>query len=116
MTVPGFDAVMLPLLCALADGGEHRLRDLVSAVADALAVPEAERSERTQAGDQTKLDSRVRWREVYLGKAGLLESTARGVVRITPRGREALREAGDRIDYRFLTRYAEFRQFRRRTT
>jgi restriction system protein len=114
VAVPDYETMMLPLLRATDDGRIHQIRDLVLAVADALAVPLVDRSAETRGGGQTQLDSRARWAKVYLVRAGLLESAGHGTVSITKAGREALSEDPARIDVSFLKRYAEFRDFRHR--
>lgn len=52
------------------------------------------------------------WARVYLGKAGLLETARRGVLRITASGLEVLGEHPARIDVKFLERFPEFVAFR----
>src|SRR5439155_5895538 len=69
------------------------------------------RRQRLQSGVLT-MNNRVAWARVYLGKAGLLETAGRGVLRITPRGLEVLGERPNRIDVRFLERFPEFVAFR----
>jgi restriction system protein len=54
----------------------------------------------------------VAWAKSYLKQAGLLETTARGIFRITARGKAALAENPERIDMRFLERYPEYQAFR----
>ena len=58
--------------------------------------------------------NRVAWAATHLAKAGLLERPGRGSVRITDRGREALRTNPARIDLAYLARYPEYEEFRRR--
>jgi restriction system protein len=114
VSVPDYEAMILPLLRATEDGKPHRVRDLVNEVADRLSVSSAERMEKTRGGGQTQLDSRARWAKVYLTRAGLLESAGRGRVMLTADGRAALAEGPERINVRFLSKYPAFREFRRK--
>ena len=58
-----------------------------------------------------KFDNRVRWSAFYLRKAGLLERTGRGKIRITPRGQQVLQTKPARIDVKFLKQFSEFIEF-----
>ena len=83
MPLPDYQACMLPVLELLADGRDHRLRDLTKAVADRFGLTEPERTESLPSGQQTVITNRIAWAKTYLKKAGLLENPARGMVRIT---------------------------------
>lgn len=48
----------------------------------------------------------------YLGKAGLIINMERGVVKITPRGIEALEENSNTINEQYLLQFPEFRKFK----
>lgn len=102
---------MLPLLRLLADGESHRLAELVQQIGDEFQLSDAERTERLPSG-QPRLLNRVAWARTYMGKAGLLEGTGRGSVRITDRGKALLAENPSRIDMRLLTRYPEYVAFK----
>ena len=107
--MPGVQSFFEPLLRAIADGGEHQIRDLEPLIADELHLSEADRAEVLPSGGG-RLDSRVGWSCTYLKKAGLLER-GRGVVRITDEGRRVLQEAPPRLDVEFLKRYPSFLEF-----
>ena len=53
--------------------------------------------------------------KTYLVQAGLVEATKRAHFRITDRGRKVLAEHPTRIDNEYLSRFAEFIQFRERS-
>lgn len=93
---------MRPLLAMVQDGQEHRNRDLVDALATEFKLTDAERKELLPSGQQEVFTNRVGWAKTYLKIAGLVESTARGVFRITERGREVLRANPARIDLKVL--------------
>jgi restriction system protein len=64
---------MLPLLEALADGEEHRLRDLTKRVADRFGLTESDWSEMLPSRQQTVISNRIAWAKTYLKKAGLVK-------------------------------------------
>jgi restriction system protein len=115
MTIPDYQTLMLPVLKAAADGGEHRIRDVIECLSDEFHLTEDERRQLLPSGRQTTFDNRVHWARGYLVQAKLLEATQRGRFKITDRGREVLRAQPRRIDNAFLQRYPEFIEFRRRT-
>ena len=56
MSIPDYQACMLPLLEAIADGQEHRLRDVTQSVAERLSLTDEERrtieAELREAGER----------------------------------------------------------------
>jgi restriction system protein len=115
MTVPDYQSMMAPLLQVLADGGERRWADVKDTAATKLAVNDVEREELLPSGRQSTFDNRIGWAATYLSQAGLIERPARGVLRITVRGLEALSSAGGAIDNAYLRRFPEFLEFKSRT-
>jgi len=112
MTMPGFQDMMLPVLNFTADGHEHRLRELVDETADHFELDEAERSQLLPSGQQTVVQNRVAWARTYLVKAGLLDSTRRGYVRITDKGRQVLSSTPAQIDVAYLrANYPAIKEF-----
>ncbi|QAA76824.1 MAG: Mrr restriction system protein [Candidatus Bipolaricaulis sibiricus] len=118
MPIPDYQSLMLPLLRRLGDGAEQNIRDLITQLAEEFALTDAERKELLPSGQQPVFDNRVGWARTYMKKAGLLESSRRGWVRISQRGLNVLKEQPERIDDHFLERFEEFRAFRalRKTT
>lgn len=102
---------MLPMLRMAADGADHRIGDIVQALADECRLTDADRDERLSSGQQV-IYNRTHWAATYLVKAGLLERAIRGTVRITPRGREVLRLQPARVDIKLLGQIPEFEAFR----
>lgn len=70
--MPGFQSFLLPLLRAVADGGEHPLRELTPRLADDLQLSEVQRAEALPSGG-SRLGSRVGWACTYLKQAGLVD-------------------------------------------
>lgn len=112
MAIPNMQTLMLPLLEAVADGVEHRIRDVTAKLADVYSLSAEERQQRIPSGQQGVFTNRVAWAQVYLKKAALLEAPKRGVLRITDQGREVLQERPDRIDLKFLKRFPSYVAFR----
>jgi restriction system protein len=96
MAVPDFQTVMLPLLVLMGDGAEHGLAEVFETLGDRLGLSPEDKKELLPSESDVKFDNRVRWAAFYLRKAGLLERTGRGKIRITERGQQVLRgsEAG----------------------
>jgi len=109
---------MLPLLQLLADGQIHHISELRERLAHQFEVSESERQESLPKARTRRFDHNVAWARTDLGQAGALESTSRGNIRITERGRSILEEAPRKVDRTFLKKYPEFCDFmrRRRTT
>jgi restriction system protein len=118
VAIPDYQTFMLPLLKSIADGNDHRLRDLVSGLGDQFGVTDQERAQLLPSGRATVLYSRVQWARAYLKQAGLVEGPARGVVRITEEGRRLLAENPPSVGLPLLMRYPSFVAFlhRKRST
>jgi restriction system protein len=90
------------------------MREAIPVLADRFELTEEDRHEMLPSGTQRRFDNRVNWAGSHLRKAELLESTGRGMFRITDRGRQVLAENPARIDLRFLMQFPEFAAFRQR--
>jgi len=112
MSIPDYQTLMLPLLRFAADGKDHTTREAVEILATEFQLTPAERSELLASGQQAIFNNRIGWANSYLKKAGLLESPRRGILRITPRGKQTLSENLTKIDIRYLERFPEFIEFR----
>lgn len=116
MSFPDYQDCMLPMLEILADGQDHKVRDLTQAVADRFHLSEDDRARLLPSGQQTVIANRVGWAKTYLKKAGLLANPVRGMVRITDEGRKVLAHKPTRIDTDFLQNFAPFLEFYNKTT
>lgn len=112
MSIPGYQTLMLPLLEAVADGGEHRLRDLTALMCDRFTLTEEERNQLLPSGNQTSISNRVGWARTYLKKAGLVASIARGLVQITDAGRTVLLQRPEKINARYLEQFPSYVVFK----
>lgn len=115
MAIPDFQSLMLPLLQILGDGQECRAGDAIAALARRFRLTPAEIDEQLPSGRAPKFANRVHWARMILKAAGLVENPRRGVFRITDRGRAELATPPSRIDIRYLHKYPEFGDWRRRS-
>lgn len=111
MPIPDYQTLMLPLLRQVADQREYKFRDLIEALANEFKLSEAERKEMLASGQQPIFDNRVGWARTYLKKAGLLDSTRRGYLAISPQGLTVLKQNPARIDVKFLRQFPSFLEF-----
>jgi len=116
VAIPSIQAIMLPLLEALADGRERAPRELVDPLADRFGLTEEERQTSMPNGRKAVFFYRLEWSRTALKKAGLVEDPARGQVRITGLGRSVLAEKPPAINDRFLIgRFHSYREWMRRS-
>jgi len=111
VAIPDYETVMLPLLRFLQDGREHLFRDAVEHVSNEFNLSDAEKEELLPSGRQPIINNRVGWARMYLKNAGLLESPARGYVKITEKGAKVLESNPAKIDVKFLRKFPEFNQW-----
>lgn len=111
MTIPDYQSLMLPLLRLLGDKKEHSARETLDALAKGYNLSEAELGELLPSGKQPIFDNRVGWARTYMKKAGLLESTRRGVFRLTDRGLKLLGQKPSKINVKYLKQFPEFVEF-----
>lgn len=114
MPIPDFQSVMRPLMDVISDGKEHSMREALDRLADHFELAEEERKRLLPSGQQEVFTNRVAWAKTHLRMAGLIEATARGVFKITPRGQELLRTTQDRIDLRMLQKQPGYLEARGR--
>ncbi len=109
--IPDYQSIMLPLLNAVSDRQEYRMRDLFDILAAKLGLTETERRELLPSGQESIFDNRVGWARTYLKKAGLLDSPRRGSIIITERGIKVVGQNPTKINVAFLRQYPEFLEF-----
>jgi restriction system protein len=114
VTVPGFQDMMLPFLKLASDGQEHSLSEAIETLAQQFQLSDAEQHELLPSGKQSRFVNRVGWAATYLRKTKLLDGTGKGRFRITDRGLSELRAARQRIDLRYLEKFPELADFRKR--
>ena len=114
MTIPDYQSLMLPVLSA-ASKGEVRIGDVIVTIGKQVELTPEDFAKRLPSGRQGTFENRVHWAKLYLGKAGLIETTKRGYFRISSRGQQVLEASPARIDNIFLNRFDEFRQFKEKS-
>ena len=85
MTLPDYQSLFLPLLRLAGDGLEHQMKDSITLLAAQENLSASEKTEVYPHSGALVFNARVRWANVYLTQAGLLERVRRGRVRITGR-------------------------------
>lgn len=108
--IPDFQTIMRPLLEVVKDGQEYKVSHLIDPISDIFGLTPEERRERLPSQRTSTIQSRIYWARTYMQKAGLLEPTARGVFKITPRGMEVL-ASEELLNVKYLKRYPEFVEF-----
>lgn len=111
MAIPDYQSLMLPLLRFLGDKKEHSFRETLDALAKEFDLSEGELRELLPSGKQPIFDNRVGWARTYMKKAGLLESTRRGIFRVTDRGLKILSQKPTQINVKYLRQFPEFVEF-----
>ncbi|MCX7932237.1 MAG: restriction endonuclease, partial [Rhodovarius sp.] len=107
MAIPDFQTLMLPVLQALAQGERH-LAELTEDLAAQFRLTPEERATLLPSGRMGTFRNRVGWAVAYLLRARLIERVARGVYRLTERGRSVLAAPPERITIAFLRQFPEF--------
>jgi restriction system protein len=110
MPIPGYEAMMLPIVQLASDGNVHRIVEATSLIADRFDISQGDLQQRLPSG-ATVLRNRVDWALTYLRRAGVLRKEGRGRFAITDRGRELLESSPTALDSKLLRRYPEFVAF-----
>ena len=102
MAVPTFEDMMEPMLRGIRDGGEYRADELENILKESMGLTDDDLSRRVRNGNMTQVRHRLTWTKSYLKKAGLVDSPAFGVTKITERGIEVLEASPRPIDRKLL--------------
>lgn len=114
MKLPETSDLLLPMLKLMADGEEYHLQDISKKLAQSFQF-----SSTGEIKDRTldaQFYSRVVGARSYMTQALLLESTRRGISRISNRGQELLEEEPQSLTIKSLTRYPEFMEYLKSST
>jgi restriction system protein len=112
VAIPDFQTIMKPLLQLASDGKQHSNREAREVLARTFKLSDEEKNALLPSGRQGIFVNRVAWAKAYLQQARLLDTPERGHFKITDRGREALKDAPERITISFLQKFPEFAEFR----
>lgn len=113
MSIPDYQALMLPVLQLLADGQPRRVvPDITDPLGEQFHLTPEEREQMLPSGAMPTFVNRVHWAVTYMTKAGLLYRPVRGRAAITEPGKAALASHPAKINVAFLTQYPSFVEFR----
>lgn len=115
MPVPKFFEMFRPILETLADDTPRHSQQLQAAVVEHFRLTSEEQSEMIPSGKKTRVHDRVEWAATYLRQSKLIESTGRGINRITQRGHDFLATAGSAITPDDLMIFPEYIEFKNRS-
>lgn len=116
MAIPDYQTIMLPLLKFISDQKEHHVREMIDYLAAEFRLSDEERRRLLPSGNDIIFDNKVKWARLYIGKAGLLESTKIGYWKVTRSGLQVLSQNPSRIDTKFLEQFPEYREWRKTTS
>lgn len=117
MLLPTYDELTLPLLkLAAGNDHEHTVSHLRERLAQQLDLTPEQRAVKLPSGRQAVYDNRVGWATTHLRKAKLLESTRRGYVKITQRGKDVIADNPSIINDPYLQQFEEYQEFTNRAT
>jgi restriction system protein len=112
MAIPDFQSIMLPLLRLIEDGKEYTNSELLEKLEKYFSLTEQEKNTLLASGRQKIFVNRVAWAKSHLKQARLLESSTRGVYKITERGKKLLGMGPEKITAKYLMNYPEYKEFR----
>jgi restriction system protein len=110
MTIPDYQALMLPLLKRAAHG-ELRVLEAEKLMGDEFGLTPEEQNQLLPSGKQRVLHNRAHWAKFYLMKAGLVKFPGRGTFVATDAGRALLASNPNKIDVEVLRKYPSFEEF-----
>ena len=113
MAVPKFDKFMPEIIRCLGDGSVHAIKELSDYCATALKLSKEDRAETIPSG-YSKYVNRVNWAKTYLSKAGLIESSKRGLFGLTNEGKKALKNGPEHVTLEYLRQFDSFNEFQGR--
>ncbi len=107
MTIPTHYELMLPILHIMKDQREYKISQLIERIIEQFNFTEEEKNERTPSG-QSRIYDRVTWANSYMKHAKFIESTSRGIYRITQQGLDVLAENPKKTDLKYLYNFPAF--------
>ncbi len=111
MPIPNYQQLLLPYLKIIDQNSPISLRESVTLMVSALNLTAEEKELRVPSGRSYLYQNRIGWTKTYLHKAGLISLPSRGMIAITPRGKEVLAQNHASLDLQFLKRFPEFQAF-----
>jgi len=99
---------MLPILESIGDGQDRSNQEVASIIAKKLALTDQELQQMLPSGNQKVFINRLAWAKAHLKKAKLVESPARGMLQITPKGKDVLASPPSKINLQFLRGFPSY--------
>ena len=95
---PQFIRYFQPVISALIElGGSGRPGEVEDVITEQLGLSEKDKNEQIPSG-QSRFSNKVNWARFYLAKAGLIDSSTRGVWSLTEKGRTAILAPAEAFD------------------
>ena len=110
MEIPKYNEFFPAFLISLKDGKVHAFKEIVSSCADSFKLTDEVRKASLDSGKEI-LSDRVGWARTYLKKAGLVENTTRGMLRLTKEGYRVANLEPEAVTLEYLMRYDSFVEF-----
>ncbi|MFR9546583.1 MAG: restriction endonuclease [Rikenellaceae bacterium] len=111
MPIPKYNEMYRPMLEFLQTGETYAIKEVKPAMIKYFKLSSEDLSEVLPSSRQSVLDNRIGWCRTYLKKAGLVDSPARAMVRITEEGKAFLSKNNGIIDNQLLSKYEGFQKF-----
>ena len=92
----------------------HTRREVREHLSTWFALSQEEIDQLIPSGKQTRLQNRVMWAHTYLSHAGLLNKIRIATYLITERGKTVLADKPARIDDRYLMRFPEYQEWKKK--
>ena len=108
--IPKYNEMYKEVLETIKNQKEYTTKEYREIVANKLNISIEERKKTLESGGNV-YNTTLNWTVVYLKKAKLLETTKRGVIKITQRGLDLLATNPEKIDNETLKKYPEFNEF-----
>ena len=102
MRIPSFQALMLPTLAALDEGGDEAISSVLARLAKQVGLTDGDTGEGLPIREQITFANGVGNSLTHLRRAGLVERVHRGIYRMTNEGRQLLCRRPERVDLKLL--------------
>ena len=112
MPIPPVTHFRVPLLQLLGDGVERPLHEAANALADVFKLTEKERSAVLPSGYPV-VRHRTGWSGFHLRKAGLVDDSKRGILRITEEGKKLLATKPTSLSESVLMQFPKYQAWRK---
>ena len=114
MSIPSFQALLLPVLRALNSQADIPLpiADIRERVRRSEKLDESDCREMLPSGRQAIFDNRIHWALTHLTKAGLIDRPRRGHCALTDSGKNFLAESPTQLDVPALCNFSGYKEWR----